>query len=577
MASRTVACALSFILATTLAAGAGENPEEILARTKQAAGGDAWDGVRTVHLRARIETAGLSGPGESFEELSTGRVLTSFQLGPLAGSEGFDGKTSWSKDASGQVAITEDAEGLEGAANAAYLRSLAYWYPERHAAKVEAMGERAEGGRTFHVLRIHPAGGRPLEMWFDAASSLLDRVVETVGRETRTSFYSDYRQVSRLLLPFHSRQTNGDAKYDVVVRVESIELNPPIDEAQFAPPRQRLDDFRIAGGAASTTIPFELLNNHIYVDVQLNGKGSYKAIFDTGGMNVITPATANRLGVVSEGALQARGVGEKSEDAGIAKAAELRLGEAVINDQQMFVFPLQEMDKVEGFEFGGIVGYEILKRFVARIDYAASRLTLLRPEAFTPPSGAVAVPFTFREHMPQVEGTIDGIPGKFTIDTGSRSSLDLHGPFAERNGLKEKYAPKLEAVTGWGVGGPLRSAVARAGILDLGGVKIDRPVARMALASKGAFADPYVAGNVGSGLLRRFTVTFDYGKQILYLEPNANRDEPILTTAPGCGSISERAVSRSRTWCRRAPPRKPACASATRSWPWTAAAHGTCR
>ena len=36
---------------------------------------------------------------------------------------------------------------------------------------------------------------------------------------------------------------------------------------------------------------------------------------------------------------------------------------------------------------------------------------------------------------------------------------------------------------------------------------------------KGAFADPNYQGNVGSGLLKRYRVTFDYGHQTMYLKP----------------------------------------------------------
>jgi C-terminal processing protease CtpA/Prc len=31
-----------------------------------------------------------------------------------------------------------------------------------------------------------------------------------------------------------------------------------------------------------------------------------------------------------------------------------------------------------------------------------------------------------------------------------------------------------------------------------------------------------LAGNIGGGLLKRFDVTFDYGKQVMYLKPNDN-------------------------------------------------------
>src|SRR6185436_425716 len=136
--------------------------------------------------------------------------------------------------------------------------------------------------------------------------------------------------------------------------------------------------------------------------------------------------------------------------------------------------------------------------------------------------GATAVPFTFDERTPQVEGKIDGIPGKFTIDTGSRSSLSLHRPFAEKHGLFDKPGKKIEALAGWGVGGGGRGVVTRAGLLELGEVRVPAPVATIALQERGSYSDPYLAGNVGGGVLRRFTVTFDYQKQPIWFEPNAS-------------------------------------------------------
>ncbi len=136
--------------------------------------------------------------------------------------------------------------------------------------------------------------------------------------------------------------------------------------------------------------------------------------------------------------------------------------------------------------------------------------------------------YTFVERTPQVEGKLDGIPGLFTIDTGSRTLLDVNRPFAEGHGLAAKYGARVEAVTGWGLGGPVRSAVARAGALELGGIRVDNPVVHLSLQKKGALSNPYLAGNVGGGVLKRFTATFDYVGKVMYLEPNgqASSDRP---------------------------------------------------
>ena len=515
---------LGLLLCSAVRAEAAD-PRELLAQSKEAAGGAAWDQVRTVHSKARVETGGLSGPVESWEDALTGRSVSSFQLGSMTGAEGFDGTSQWSMDPSGQVTVSNSGDAREGGANAAYRSALAYWYPDRHAAGVAWDGERIEDGRKLHVLRIHPEGGRPFELWIDAATHLFDRTVEKTSNETRTTFLTDYREVAGLRLPFRTRSTNGETKYDTVVILESVAVNEPVDEARFSPPASKTDDFSIAGGKTSTTLPFELINNHIYVDAKLDGR-PLKLLFDSGGANVVTRTVAGQLGLKSEGAAQGRGAGEKTEEISFTKVGELRVGDVTLRDQTFFVFPLESMEQVEGIPFPGLIGFEVFKRFVVRVDYAQRLLTFTFPDAFTPPKGAVAVPFTFDEHTPQVEGKIDGVAGTFTIDTGSRSSLTLNRPFSEKNGFLAKLAAAPEAMIGWGVGGGVRGKVARAGLLELGDVKVPSPVLDVALVEKGSFADPYLAGNVGGGVLKRFTVTFDYGRQKLWFEPNGSYAGP---------------------------------------------------
>ena len=68
-----------------------------------------------------------------------------------------------------------------------------------------------------------------------------------------------------------------------------------------------------AAGRTSVTVPFDLVDNHIYLDAKLNGR-PYRLLCDTGGSNVITPEVAKALGVRPEGAVQGQGAGERSED-----------------------------------------------------------------------------------------------------------------------------------------------------------------------------------------------------------------------------------------------------------------------
>ncbi len=533
-------------VACGLTAGFGEQKDAraILAKAKEASGGTAWDSVRTVYTKAKIVTSGLTGTAEAWEDVVVGRSLTQFALGPMKGAEGFDGKVLWTQDTSGQAHAEQGGDARLGAADDAYRRTMAYWYSERRPGTVEYSGEKQEGGRTFDVLTMTPKDGRPFQVWVDAATFLFDRVIEKAAMGTETVYLSDYREVSGVKLPFATRKTNGEARYDQFITAEKVEINVPVEDAMFVMPVAAPPDFAFAGGATSTTVPFMLTNGHIYLDVRLDGQGPFRFLCDTGGANIITPEVAKSLGLGATGSLEGRGVGEKSEDIGLTKVPSLEIGGVTLSDQVFAVFPLADLAKAEGVAAQGLIGYEVFKRFVVTLDYEQGRLTLTLPSAFSYTGGGTVVPFQFNGQIPQIEGEIDGIPGKFDIDTGSRSSLTLLAPFAEKHSLKEKYRAKIEAVTGWGVGGAARSYVVRAGTLKLGGVRVHGPVTEISLQKKGAFTDPYVAGNVGAGVLARFNIVFDYGRQRLIFEPNANFSRPDLYDRAGMWFNLEKGVFR---------------------------------
>jgi hypothetical protein len=217
----------------------------------------------------------------------------------------------------------------------------------------------------------------------------------------------------------------------------------------------------------------------------------------------------------------------------LTKVGKVQIGDAVISDQVFFVLDLASLASAEGVPQSGLIGYEVFKRFVTRVDYEKSLLTLTLPSAFAYKGDGIAVPFKFNGHTPQVEGDLDGIRGLFDIDTGSRSALSVLKPFWEKHGLEARFGARLEAVTGWGVGGAARARLARAGVLRLGGVVIERPVTELSTQTKGSFTDTYVAGNVGGEILKRFNLILDYTKQTLIFERNPAQSSPYAFDRSG--------------------------------------------
>ena len=71
-------------------------------------------------------------------------------------------------------------------------------------------------------------------------------------------------------------------------------------------------------------IPVSLSENHVYLDVMLNGKGPYHFIFDTGGANIVDPAVAKEIGAFGKGSVQGSGVGSATENFSFANVAKLQ-------------------------------------------------------------------------------------------------------------------------------------------------------------------------------------------------------------------------------------------------------------
>jgi hypothetical protein len=202
------------------------------------------------------------------------------------------------------------------------------------------------------------------------------------------------------------------------------------------------------------------------------------------------------------------------------------IGAVQLRDQLFAVVPLEKLGEVEGMPFHGIIGYELFKRLIVRIDYDTRMLTLTDAAAWTPNNAGTAVPFVFNGTVPEVAGDIDGVPATFDIDTGSRTSVGLNSPFVMRFALRARFRPSIETVSSWGIGGPSMGTIARVRRMHFGSVPVNDIVVDMSLQRQGVLSHAAPAGNIGSGLLKRFTVTFDYPHQRIYVLAGAHSTAP---------------------------------------------------
>ncbi|HTW33216.1 MAG TPA: aspartyl protease family protein [Rhizomicrobium sp.] len=493
-------------------------PYQVLDANKVATG-NAWNDKKALDLHYAYVGQGLTGTAASLDDLVHGAFVDSYAIPPNTGASGYDGERPWEKEPSGTVTYQAGGDTIPLAITESYQDRNLWWRKDRGGAAVESLGRKSDHGASFDVLRITPNGGAALECWFDAKTHLLARTIELQGTQTITTFYSNYTPVDGVQLAHKMVIDDGSGPQGLqTLTLTSARFLKAQDPARFAKPDEHLDDYSIAGGATETTVPFRLLNNHIYADVSVNGSAPMTFIFDTGGHTILTPETTKALDIKAQGAVTASGGGDALAQSGETTLHTITVGGVTLKNQAASVLTFSPKG-VEGVNEQGMLGYELFARFVTRIDYGDHTLTFIDKKHFDPAGAGTAVPIRLYHQFPEVLGSYDGIPARFGIDTGSRMTLMLTAPFAREHHLLDDAAQTTLAVIGWGVGGPSRGYVFHGGTLKLGDVTIDHPLTSISTDKGGAGASPAFPNNVGGGVLKRFVVTLDYDHLTMYLKP----------------------------------------------------------
>lgn len=272
--------------------------------------------------------------------------------------------------------------------------------------------------------------------------------------------------------------------------------------------------------APSVTIPFEPCAGHICIAVRLNGAGPFHFLLDTGSRNVITRGVFDKLKLTQTASATIQGSGYGTEQGAVATVRETALAGLTLRDQAFIVIPPAAGGAAaRDAALDGTLGAEWFQRCPILIDYAARSLTLYDPAGFHYTGKGKAAPLTFSGLTPQIDGQLDGVQGRFTIDTGSDLHLTLSTGFVASHDLLDKYAP-AGVVHSIGMGGASTLLTGQAGTLTLGGIAIDKPRLEFPTLSLGAFAASDVAGNLGDGILRQINWLFDYRQRTVYLEKN---------------------------------------------------------
>ncbi|MGD8375424.1 MAG: aspartyl protease family protein [Acidobacteriota bacterium] len=305
-------------------------------------------------------------------------------------------------------------------------------------------------------------------------------------------------------------------------------------QVRRVPPPDNLE-VQVVAEEGVPTIPFETVNNHIVMEMEINGSGPFRTVLDTGmpapGVVLYGSDRVDALKLDYDSAMQAAvgGAGGKGE----------RLTAQVVPDQkaslpglEMSGVSLTVLPRMPDFAayHDAIIGAALFRNFAVEIDPDAGVIRLHDPATFEPPEGAISLPLEIRRGIPFTTLSVttlagDTVPVVLAVDLGASHPVSLNAGTVE--GL-EVPPGAVETVIGRGISGDVRGRVGRVAAVMLGNVKLENVIATFPV---GDHQSPRGMdsrnGNLGSGILGRFAVTFDYAHDRMVLVPGRRLREPF--------------------------------------------------
>lgn len=258
-------------------------------------------------------------------------------------------------------------------------------------------------------------------------------------------------------------------------------------------------DLRFDLPGDSVSVPVEMVDGHVSVQVMLDGKGPYPFLFDTGAHgSVMDLAFATEQGLALGEEVTVGSPGGAGRPGRRATIKRLELGGLTVHGMSSIAF--------DGLPFPrtatsprGVIGPYGLSGLLVTLDYPGQRL-VFRRGALPEPDDREVFGWDDRQRLPEIPITVGGRELKAHLDTGSSggisvptalaAQLALDGPLTDAG-----YAQTVDRVHG------LRGARLK-GSLALGRYTVENPTLTFSDVGAGL-------GNLGVGILGGLVITVD--------------------------------------------------------------------
>ncbi len=286
-------------------------------------------------------------------------------------------------------------------------------------------------------------------------------------------------------------------------------------------------------GKSVVEVPFEVESGLMIIPVSVNGSQQMRYVLDTGASGAVHNETSSvdSLNLKIGGEVQVRGVGggAATSTAKIAEGVTFNIGGIELSNGHLALLP--------SYRWGhsGVIGREVFASLVVEVDWEKQLLRFYQPAKYKYSGSGVVLPLTFDDGgrpYTTAAAAVAGdktIPVKVVVDAGASHALSLD--ISSNEGLKLPEGA-VKTVLGQGASGEVTGHAGRISVLEFGGQTFKNVPTSFPDASAGTTTEPGRNGNLGSGILRRFKVIYDYSRNQMIVEPNRFAKDSFGTPMP---------------------------------------------
>ncbi len=310
-------------------------------------------------------------------------------------------------------------------------------------------------------------------------------------------------------------------------------------------------NYAIDEGAKVAVIPFEMHNGFMIVDLKLEGTLGLKFLVDTGSDNtlLIHREFADILGIKYLRQMYIMGVDKKQLiSVLITEGVELKLPGVTASKQNILVLEEQmiELGKYSGTKIDGILGMDLFKRFLVKINYETNHLIVYDREIFPfKLEGYEAYDFLEEKGKMYLDEKVvvnssKSVEMRWLIDTGAALTVVIQGAESDSTILPVNVRP---GNIGRGLGGFILGYKGRMKEISLGEYQFADMEGNFqqiedSLATSVLTENHRRYGILGNQILRRFEVLVDYHKNKIYLKPNEYFSDSVREDLSGIGLMA---------------------------------------